>query len=106
MQAQASIKQADIVLFSLVNHLEIDDMGYNQLSGLQLLLKAQRYELAQLQGLSVFNEKGGIAEANAVTPPSANNSDREYFIFHREHPDGGPHLADAINSEFCSQLCL
>src|SRR5690606_7637521 len=27
-----------------------------------------------------------------------NNSDREYFIFHRDHPDRGPHVGQPVRS--------
>src|SRR5437868_6550977 len=75
-QAQASIKQTDTVLFSLVERLEIDGMGHDQLPRLQRLLNAQRKELAQLHGLFIYDEKGGwIANSNGIMPPNANNSD-------------------------------
>lgn len=98
-QAQASIKQADTVLFSLVERLEIDGMGHDQLPRLQRLLNTQRSELAQLHGLFIYDEKGGwVVNSNGIMPPNANNSDREYFIFHREHPERGPHIGPSIRS--------
>jgi diguanylate cyclase (GGDEF)-like protein len=98
-QAQASIKQADTVLFSLVNRVETDGMGPNQLPLLQRLLKAQRDELPQLHGLFIYDEKGAwIADSSGIMPPNANNSDREYFLFHRDHPDRAPHVGPSIKS--------
>jgi len=98
-QAQASIKQADTVLFSLVNRLETNGMGYDQLPGLQLLLKAQRNELVQLHGLFIYDEKGEwVVNSSGITPPNANNADREYFIFHRDHPERAPHIGPSIQS--------
>jgi diguanylate cyclase (GGDEF)-like protein len=98
-QAQASIKQADTVLFSLVDRLEIDGMGHDQLPRLQRLLSAQRNELAQLHGLFIHDEKGEwVASSNGITPSNTNNSDREYFIFHRDHLERGPHIGPSIKS--------
>jgi diguanylate cyclase (GGDEF)-like protein len=98
-QAQASIKQADTVLFSLVEHLETDGMGHDQLPRLQRLLTSQRNELAQIHGLFIYDEKGEwIVNSSGIIPPNANNSDREYFIFHREHPERGPHIGPSIKS--------
>ncbi|MHC8354752.1 sensor domain-containing diguanylate cyclase [Pseudomonas sp. LB3P81] len=98
-QAQASIKQADTVLFSLVERLEIDGMGRDQLPRLGLLLNAQRNELPQLHGLFIHNEKGeSVASSSKFTPSSTNYSDREYFIFHRDHPELGPHIGHSIRS--------
>jgi diguanylate cyclase (GGDEF)-like protein len=98
-QAQASIKQADTVLFSLVDRLEVDGMGHDQLPRLQRLLSAQRNQLSQLHGLFIYDDKGAwIANSNGLIPPGANNADREYFIFHRDHPDRGPHIGPSIQS--------
>lgn len=98
-QAQASIKQADTVLFSLINRLEIDGMGRDQLPRLRRLLNAQRNQLPQLHGLFIHDEKGEwVASSSEFTPSSTNNSDREYFIFHRDHPERGPHIGPSIRS--------
>ncbi|VVN73612.1 sensor domain-containing diguanylate cyclase [Pseudomonas fluorescens] len=98
-QAQASIKQADTVLFSLVDRLEVDGMGHEQIPRLQRLLSSQRSELRQLHGLFIYDEKGRwVANSRGIIPPKANNSDREYFIFHKEHPDRGPYIGPSIRS--------
>ncbi|MHC8358646.1 sensor domain-containing diguanylate cyclase [Pseudomonas sp. LB3P81] len=98
-QAQASIKQADTVLFSLVDRLEIDGMDRDRLPRLRRLLTAQRNELPQLHGLFIHDEKGEwIASSSGFIPSSTNNSDREYFIFHRDHPERGPHIGPSIRS--------
>ncbi|WP_433740200.1 sensor domain-containing diguanylate cyclase [Pseudomonas putida] len=98
-QAQASIKQADTLLFSLVDRLENDGIEGDRLNRLQRLLGAQRSELSQLHGLFVYDETGRwIANSNGAEVGVANNSDREYFIFHRDHPDRGPHIGPAIKS--------
>ncbi|MDR6926181.1 diguanylate cyclase (GGDEF)-like protein [Pseudomonas sp. BE134] len=98
-QAQATIKQTDTLLFTLVDRLENDGVGAQQLPRLQRLLGAQRSELKQLHGLFVFDEEGRwIANSNGAEVPGANNADREYFIFHRDHPDRGPHVGRSIKS--------
>jgi diguanylate cyclase (GGDEF)-like protein len=98
-QAQASIKQADTLLFSLVDRLENDGMEAAKIPRLQRLLHDQRSELAQIHGLFVFDEEGRwLANAINVIPPNANNADREYFIYHRDHPDRGPHIGPSIKS--------
>lgn len=98
-QAQASIKQADTVLFGLVDRLEIDGMNHAQVPRIQRLLSSQRKELAQLHGLFIHNEKGqSVADSNGTIPPNTNYADREYFIYHREHPDRGPHIGPSIRS--------
>ncbi|MGW8461347.1 sensor domain-containing diguanylate cyclase [Pseudomonas sp. CLCA07] len=98
-QTQASIKQADTLLFALVDRVENEGVGAQQLPRLQRLLSAERSELKQLHGLFIFDEAGRwIANSNGAEVPDANNSDREYFIFHRDHPDRGPHIGQSIKS--------
>lgn len=98
-QAQDSIKQADTLLFALVDRLENDGIEGDRLNRLQRLLSAQRSELSQLHGLFVYDETGKwIANSNGADVGTANNSDREYFIYHRDHPDRGPHIGPSIKS--------
>jgi len=98
-QAQSTIKQADTLLFTLVDRLENDGMGPAQLPRLQRLLSAQRSELSQLHGLFVYGPDGSwIVNSNGATVTDANNADREYFIYHRDHPDRGPHIGPSIKS--------
>ncbi|MEJ5059978.1 MULTISPECIES: sensor domain-containing diguanylate cyclase [unclassified Pseudomonas] len=98
-QAQASIKQADTLLFALVDRLENDGIDRVGLNRLQRLLSAQRNELSQIHGLFVYDQTGQwIANSNGAEVGVANNSDREYFIFHRDHPDRGPHIGPSIKS--------
>ena len=74
-QAQATIKQTDTLLFTLVDRLENDGVGAQQLPRLQRLLGAQRSELKQLHGLFVFDEEGRwIANSNGAEVPGANLS--------------------------------
>ncbi|CAI8874155.1 Diguanylate cyclase (GGDEF) domain-containing protein [Pseudomonas sp. IT-P44] len=98
-QAQATIKQADTLLFTLVERLENDGFDPAGLPHLERLLSAQRSELSQLHGLFVYDETGRwIANSNGAALTDANNADREYFIFHRNHPDRGPHIGPSIKS--------
>ncbi|WP_448090552.1 sensor domain-containing diguanylate cyclase [Pseudomonas azerbaijanoccidentalis] len=98
-QAQASIKQADTLLFTLVDRLENEGIDEGRINRLQRLLSAQRSELSQIHGLFVYDETGQwIANSNGTEVGVANNSDREYFIFHRDHPDRGPHIGPSIKS--------
>lgn len=106
-QAQASIKQADTLLFTLVDRLETDGMGPAQIPRLQRLLSAQRSELSQLHGLFIYDENGRwIANSNGASVPDANNADREYFIFHRDHTDRGPHIGPSIKSRSTSEWIM
>lgn len=98
-QAQATIKQADTVLFSLVDRLETSGTGADQLPLLERLLIEQRYELPQLHGLFIYDDKGQwIANSFGKRADSPNNSDREYFLYHRQSGELGPHIGPSIRS--------
>ncbi|MFJ7281960.1 sensor domain-containing diguanylate cyclase [Pseudomonas sp. NPDC099000] len=106
-QAQSSIKQADTLLFALVDRIENEGVDPAQLPRFTRLLAAQRSELTQLHGLFVFDEQGGwIANSNGADMPGANNSDREYFIYHRDHADRGPHIGPSIKSRSTSEWIM
>ena len=95
-QARATIKQADTLLFTLVDRLEHDGVDQPRLPQ---LLNAQRGELSQLHGLFVFDENGQwVANSNGAGQTGVNNSDREYFIFHRDNPSREPHIGPSIKS--------
>ena len=98
-QAQASIKQADTLLLTLVERLENEGVDSARLPRMQRLLSVQRSELSQLHGLFVYDATGQwIANSNGAQVPNSSNADREYFIFHRDHPDLGPHIGPSIKS--------
>lgn len=98
-QAQATIRQADTLLLTLVDRVEDEGFDPARLPHLERLLAAQRNELSQLHGLFVYDEAGRwVANSNGAVLPDANNADREYFIYHRDHPDRGPHLGPSIKS--------
>lgn len=98
-QTEATIKQADTVLFGLVERLETDGMNGSRLEKVERLLKIQRNELPQLHGIFIFDEKGRwLVNSRGLSAPRANNVDREYFIFHRDHPDRGPYIGHSIRS--------
>nr|WP_256678286.1 GGDEF domain-containing protein [Pseudomonas sp. PB101] len=103
-QAQATIKQADTLLFTLVDRLEHE--GVDQFR-LPQLLNAQRDQLSQLHGVFVFDENGQwLANSNGAGQTGVNNSDREYFIFHRDNPGRGPHIGPSIKSRSSGEWIL
>lgn len=97
--ASATIKQADVVLFGLVERLETEGMGTKELKRVQTLLQGQRALLPQLHGIFVYDSNGQwLVNSNQVEPSQANNSDRGYFVFHRDNTDTGPHIGSPLRS--------
>lgn len=92
--AEDTLKQTDIVLVSVIARLDTPDPALS----LPLLLARQAVELNQLAELLVLDAQGmEVASANL---PNLRESyaDRDYFQYHRQHADLGPHIGRAVRS--------
>ncbi|WP_218568629.1 sensor domain-containing diguanylate cyclase [Pseudomonas sp. 2FG] len=97
--AQDTLKKADTILIGLVERLAEEGAGPAQLRRLQQLLGVQVVDLPELQGLFVYDQSGQQRVTSlAAAPAVANHSDREYFIYHREHADRQPHIGLPMRS--------
>ena len=97
--AQDTVKIADTALVGMVERLETEGTGPEQMARMNRLLAARVAEVPSLKGLFVYDETGAyIANSLRSTPPGVNNADREYMIYHRSHPDPGPHLGPPVIS--------
>ena len=98
-QADDTLKQADTVLVGVVERIEHEGTGPAQVERLRRVLAAQVAELPQLDALHVYDQDGNwVANSRAAPPQNLNNADREYFVFHRDHPDRGPHIGIPVTS--------
>ena len=98
-QADDTFKEADTALLGIFERVEVDGIGPTSIRRLHGVLVMRRQELQQLDGLAVYDEKGNWLVTTTSTPLKRfNNSDREYFAFHRQHPDSGPHIGVPIIS--------
>jgi diguanylate cyclase (GGDEF)-like protein len=98
--ADDTITAADTILVDLVERVEVDGTGPAMLPRLHGLLVTHAWELPSLHGIFVYDAQGRdlVNSMTQAMPGNINNADREYFIFHREHPDRGPHIGLAIQS--------
>jgi diguanylate cyclase (GGDEF)-like protein len=97
--ADDTIKQADTLLIGLVERLRVDGSRPEAMERMHQLLMRRVGELPQLQGIFVFDKDGHWLVTSQAQPDTKfNNSDREYFIYHREHTDLGPHIGPPIKS--------
>src|SRR5450830_31116 len=86
--AEATLTSADSVLFGIVQRLEVEGNDREALARLYPLLASYVKELPQLQGLFIYDQTGKwLVNSLDDSPWRLNNSDREYFIFHMNHPD-------------------
>lgn len=99
-QASDTLKKADTVLLDLVERLQVDGADAEQRLRLQGLMRQHVQQQAELHGLFVYDRDGNwLANSFGEAPPGANNADREYFIYHRLHPDDhGAHVGLPVRS--------
>lgn len=98
--AYDTFKAADTVLLGLVERIEYEELQDDKLSRLHKLMVSRVSELPQLHGLFIYKADGAWV-VNSQPGPTAllNNADRDYFIYHRSHPDRGPHIGLPIRSK-------
>ena len=98
-QADDTFKVADTALLGVVERVERDGTGSAALKRLHDVLAMRRRELPQLDGLFVYDENGNWIINSTSAPLSRfNNSDREYFIFHRYDSGALPHIGVPVIS--------
>jgi diguanylate cyclase (GGDEF)-like protein len=97
--AESSIKAADTVLVGLVERLEADGWNAAFLDRMHKFLAMRVAELPLLHGLFVFAEDGRqVINSQHTRVNNVNGAAREYFIYHRDHPDRGPHVGPPLRS--------
>lgn len=98
-QADDTIKEADTVLLGFVERVQHDGRGASAMDRMRRLMVMRVAELSQLNGLFLYDEHGRwLAISRPTLPQGYNNADREYFVFHRTHPDLGPHIGLPVRS--------
>ncbi|PXX46999.1 sensor domain-containing diguanylate cyclase [Undibacterium pigrum] len=98
--AYDTIKAADTILVGLVERVEVDGITESNMDRMHTLLVKSAQELPQLHGLFIYDKNGRwVANSQSKMLQNANNSDREYFIFHREHADRSVHIGPPIKSK-------
>jgi len=88
--ANDTIKESDTASMGIAERVEHDGTNPVALERLHQLFSSRLHELPQLNGLFVFDRTGQmIVSSEPGTLRSSNNADRDYFVFHRSHPDRG-----------------
>lgn len=98
-QIEGSITLAEHLLSSIVFELERSVFTPDSLLRLQPMLVTQVAETPSIKGLFVYDARGKwLVHSEASDDPSRNNSDRSYFIYHRDNPSTRPLVSDPIVS--------
>jgi len=97
--AEDTFKEAEVVLVGISDRLEFDGRSTVALARLERFVRMQARQLPQLNGLIVIDQKGKwIVNSEKNLDPTFSSVDREYFIYHRTHPDKLMHIGPAIRS--------
>lgn len=97
--ADDKIKEADTLLHSLAERMQVDGMGPASAARLHPLLMQIVRETPQLHGLFIYDEHGGwIVNSQPVLLKHFNNADRNYFIHHQNTPSDDVHIGPPILS--------
>jgi len=98
-QADDSLKEVDTVLFELVERIESDGTRPAALQRVHGLLTQIPAELPQIQSVDVYDEDGRmLVSSMSDQNPGINNSDREYFQYHRANADHQVHIGLPVQS--------
>ena len=85
--ASRTIEEADILLADIAERVENNSGNLNQALRISNYLKTRVQSVSQLRELVVLDKDGNWSMSSATETPRHNNSDREYFQFHRDHPE-------------------
>lgn len=97
--AEDKIKEADTYLAQLVERLQVHGMDEEHAARLHPLLMESARSMPQLHGLFVYDETGRwVVNSQPVLLTQFNNADRDYFIFHRDHPESVVFVGPPIRS--------
>lgn len=97
--ADDTFREADTVLVSLTERLRIDGVGPAALARLHDLLIMHAHELTQLNGLYIYDSQGRyLVNSRPELDARLSNSDRNYFIYHRDHPGTEPYIGPPVKS--------
>nr|WP_200998930.1 sensor domain-containing diguanylate cyclase [Pseudomonas cichorii] len=106
-QAQDTIRQADYKLRDIVERVESEDMNRAQQLRLHKLMSEDTAVMKSIQGLFIYDEDGNwIANSFSPNVIKKNNSDRDYFIYHRENNDDSIHIGSIVTSRTTGEMVI
>ncbi|WP_248749262.1 sensor domain-containing diguanylate cyclase [Pseudomonas sp. MWU15-20650] len=103
----ATLTQADTVILGVKERLEAEGTGAENLKKLGDILKIQQKRLPHIHGFFIYDEQGRwLFNSNGIIPAGANNSDRDYFIYHRDHADPATFIGPSILSRSTNEWII
>lgn len=106
-QARDTMLQADNTLRDLAERVAHDGSGPDQQERLAKLMARQVNNIEGVQGLFIFDAHGNwMANSFSEGLHTKNNSDRAYFVSHREHDDQSIHIGSIVESRTTGEMVI
>jgi diguanylate cyclase (GGDEF)-like protein len=98
-QIESTVALAEHIISGIVFELERGDITPETLQRLQPVLVNHASEVQAIKGLFIYDEQGRwLVHSEASPAGTKNNSDREYFIHHRNNPSARTLISGPIVS--------
>jgi diguanylate cyclase (GGDEF)-like protein len=94
--AELTFRTADALLIGTVERLEHDNMDHGGRERLRARFLQELRHSSEFVSFSVVNSDGTMSVNSFSAPDVSNFSDREYFIYHRDHSDDAPHIGKPV----------
>jgi len=94
--AELTFRTADALLIGTVERLEHDPMNYEGRERLKARFLQELRHSSQFVSFSVISSDGTMSVNSFNAPENSTFSDREYFIYHRDHDDDTLHIGNPI----------
>ena len=105
--AEDAIRQVDILTSVLAERVEGDGLQHINIPRMHQLMVQQTRIMPQLHGLFIYDANGRWVVTDKLgTPESANNADRDYFIYHRTHTDRSVRISNVVSSRSTQELII
>ena len=106
-QAQDTVRLADNTLRDLAERVEHDGIGSEQKARLAKLMAQDVVNINGIQGLFIYDAQGNwIANSFSQGIQTKNNSDRAYFIYHRDNADESIHIGSIVESRTTGDMII
>lgn len=106
-QAQDTLRQAENILSNLAERVENDKLDAKQRLRLSKLMAKNVEATDGIQGLFIYDKNGDwVVNSFSSETVAKNNSDRSYFIYHKNHPGSAIHIGQVILSRTTGDMII
>lgn len=106
-QAQDTLRQAESILSNLAERVENDKLGVEQRARLSKVMADNVQATDGIQGLFIYDKNGDwVVNSFSSETVAKNNSDRSYFIYHKNHPGTDIRIGEVILSRTTGDMII